>query len=208
MVDALTRPTHRIGAVVLAAGNSTRLGYPKQLIEHEGNSLVRRAALAALDAGADPVIVVVGASSDAVAAAVNDLNDVTVVLNPKWESGLASSLNAGLKTILAMNVEAALILAADQPLIDATVIQQLMDAFDHEHRIVASAYDDIVGVPAIFGVEHFGSLMDLKGDEGAGRWLRARLDEVTQITVHIASIDIDTPADAERLAAGDLPSDR
>lgn len=171
-------------------------------------ALVRRAAFAALEAGANPVIVVVGASSDAVAAAVNDLNDVTVVLNPKWESGLASSLNAGLKTIRAMNVEAALIIAADQPLIDATTMQQLMDAFDREHRIVASAYNDIVGVPAIFGVEHFGSLMDLKGDEGAGRWLRARSDEVTQITIHTASIDIDTPADAERFAARDFPSDR
>lgn len=193
-------PVRRIGAIILAAGPSTRLGYPKQLIEHEGEALVRRAAAAALDAGARPVLVVVGASSEEVSNALEGLDGVKTLHNEKWESGLASSLSAGLAALNADKaITGALVMVVDQPLVDANALRRLMTGFDEAHRIVASAYDDIVGVPVVIGSEHFAALMNLKGDEGAGRWLRARLPDVTQVDVASASVDIDTPADAERL---------
>lgn len=190
----------RIGAIILAAGPSTRLGYPKQLIEHDGVALVRRAASVAVDAGARPAFVIVGASSKEVSNALNGLDGVKILNNERWESGLASSLSAGLAALSADKlIGAALVMVADQPLVDSDALKRLMAGFDEHHRIVASAYDDIVGVPVVIGSEHFPALMNLKGDEGAGRWLRARLADVTQVDVASASVDIDTPEDAERL---------
>jgi molybdenum cofactor cytidylyltransferase len=176
------------------------MGYPKQLIEHEGDTLVRKAAVAALGAGGNPVIVVVGASWEEVVECFDGLEGVTILYNERWESGLASSLSAGLGALNAdTSIDGALVMVADQPLVDAEALQKLVAAFDERHRVVASAYDDIVGVPVVIGSEHFEALMNLSGDEGAGRWLRARLAEVTQIDVASASVDIDTPEDAERL---------
>lgn len=190
----------RIGAIILAAGASTRLGYPKQLLEHDGEPLVRRATTAALDAGARPVLVVVGSSSEEVSQALNGLDGVEILRNERWESGLASSLSAGLGAFSAdKSIDGSLVMVVDQPLVESDALRRLIATFDEQHRIVASAYDDIVGVPVVIGSEHFAALMNLKGDEGAGRWLRARLAEVTQVDVASASVDIDTPEDAERL---------
>jgi molybdenum cofactor cytidylyltransferase len=161
---------------------------------------VRRAAAAAIDAGASPVLVIVGASSEEVSEAVDGLDGVKILHNERWESGLASSLSAGLGALSAdKSIDGALVMVVDQPLVDADALRKLMLGLDDVHRIVASAYDEIVGVPVVIGSEHFAALMSLKGDEGAGRWLRARLADVTQVDVASASVDIDTPEDAERL---------
>jgi CTP:molybdopterin cytidylyltransferase MocA len=195
-----SRSQRGIGAIILAAGGSTRMGYPKQLIEHEGEALVRRAAVAALEAGGKPVLVVVGASSEEVAECLEGLHGVEILHNERWESGLASSLSEGLGALSANRaIDGALVMVVDQPLVEVDALRKLIAAFDETHRIVASAYDDIVGVPVVIGSEHFAALMNLRGDEGAGRWLRARLADVTQIDVASASVDIDTPEDAERL---------
>lgn len=153
------------------------------------------------------MIVVTGAFADEVRMAAEIVDDVTIVFNPKWESGLASSLATGLEVAQAMSCDAALIMTTDQPLIDSAKLKTLISAFDAKHRIVASSYDDIIGVPAVFGAEYFDSLMKLRGDEGAGRWLRARPDEVTQIKIDTASTDIDTPADVDRLQSRNVASD-
>jgi len=189
----------RIGAIVLAAGSSTRLGEPKQLIDLHGQPLVRRAVYAAKEAGAYEVIVVVGALAEKVMAAVGNLTNVTMALNPDWKTGLASSLAAGLEAAKRLQLDGVLVMTTDQPLIDAATLRKLIQTFDDEHRIVASAYNDIVGVPAVFGAEYFDDLMKLKGDEGAGRWLRSRPNDVTTISIDNASIDIDVPVDVARL---------
>ena len=190
----------RIGAVVLAAGASARLGFPKQLIVHEGEPLVRRIALAAVEAGADPVVVVLGASADTIAPALEGLAPVRVIVNHEWTRGLASSLAAGITSVFADDRrEAVLVTLADQPLVDAAALKRLMAAFDAEHRIVASAYDDTIGVPAVFAREHAAELMRLSGDTGAGRWLRDRVAEVTPIPLRGAGLDIDTAADVAGL---------
>jgi molybdenum cofactor cytidylyltransferase len=195
-----SRSQRHVGAVILAAGGSTRMGYPKQLIEHEGEALVRRAAATALAAGAQPVLVIVGASAEEVSDELAGLDGVKILYNERWETGLASSLSAGLGALNADRlIDGALVMVVDQPLIDAEALRRLMSAFDERHRIVASAYDEIVGVPVVIGSEYFQALMTLNGDEGAGRWLRARLADVTQIDVASASVDIDTPEDAKRL---------
>lgn len=187
------------GAIVLAAGKSSRLGHPKQLIVHAGETLVRRAALAALEAGADRVVVVLGSDAARVALDLN-IPSVEIVINEEWESGLASSLAAGVRAITAKHsCDAVMVTLADQPLVDAAALERLISAFDANHRIVAAAYAGTIGVPAIFGSEHIPELLLLKGDLGAGQWMRARMSEVTPVPLPEAELDIDTQADAARL---------
>ncbi|HEY3257782.1 MAG TPA: nucleotidyltransferase family protein [Gemmatimonadaceae bacterium] len=190
----------RVGCVVLAAGGSTRFGSPKQLLSYEGEPLVRRAVAAAVEAGADPVVVVLGAHPGLVAETLPGLQPVRAVVNRSWESGLASSLNAGLREITDDgSCDGVLVMLADQPLVDAASLRQLLSAFDSDHRLVAAEYAGVVGVPAVFGKEYFGELMELTGDAGAGAWLRERSTEVTRIPMSHAAVDIDTPSDAVRL---------
>jgi molybdenum cofactor cytidylyltransferase len=193
----------RIGAVVLAAGASTRLGYPKQLVVHQGEPLVRRAAAAAVHAGADPVVVVLGARAGQIAPALLGLASVTTVVHQEWQAGLASSLAIGLRALGARAAcDAALVTLADQPLVDAAALGRLLGAFSAERRIVASSYGDTVGVPAVFAWEYVDELAHLAGDVGAGAWLRHRRSEVTCVPFDGAALDIDTPSDVARLSGG------
>lgn len=188
-----------IAAVILAAGGSTRLGSPKQVLLHDGQPLVRRAALAALAAGTDPVIVVVGSDSGLVTSALHDVPSLVIVANDAWQSGQASSLRVGLRAAMAAMADGAVVMLADQPLIESSALARLLSKFDRGHRIVASAYDGTVGAPAIFGVEHFDELMHLTGDSGAGKWLRDQGKIVTTVSLPEAMLDIDTRADAAAL---------
>lgn len=162
---------------------------------------MRRAAVAALDAGAGRVVVVLGAGAGSIGPALAGLETVTLIVNPDWATGLASSLVAGLSAFLADDsCDGVLVTLADQPLVDAAALRRLIAAFDDERRIVASAYDDTIGVPAVFGREHFDDLARLTGDRGAGSWLRSRRHEVTCVPLHSAGLDIDTPSDLARLS--------
>ena len=105
---------------MLAAGGSRRMGSPKQLMLHEGEPLVRRAATAAVDAGANPVIVVLGANANLLEPSLAGLESVTTVVNGDWEQGIASSLAAGLRALReAREFDGVMITLADQPLVDA-----------------------------------------------------------------------------------------
>jgi molybdenum cofactor cytidylyltransferase len=191
----------RIGAVILAAGGSTRLGSPKQLRHYRGEFLIRRAAAAALGAGAKPVIVVLGAEATLVGAALSGLEGARQVVNDEWMLGLASSLRCGLRSLTELNAcDAALLMLADQPLVDDRALTKLLRAFDRPHRLVAAAYENTIGVPAMFGIEYLPELMRLSGDKGAGPWLRAHVHEVTAVPLEIAALDIDTFADVARIA--------
>ena len=191
----------RIAAVVLAAGGSTRMGRLKQLIEYEGKPLVLRAVEAALAAGAVAVVVVLGARAEEIRPALEDSSGVSVTLNPDWESGLASSLRAGLAEVLDdPGLDGVMVVLADQPLVDVVALRRLITTFRGGARIVASGYDGVPGVPALFGREHGRALMGLTGDVGAGPWLRSRLPDVAIVPLEHAGLDLDTPEDLTRLA--------
>ena len=190
------------GALVLAAGAASRMGEPKQLSVHEGEPLVCRAASAAVQAGAHPVIVVLGAHAALVAPALASLRGATLLVHDDWRDGLASSLAAGLRALLAASAcDAILITLADQPLVTADALRALLAAFSTERRIVAAEYGDGVGVPVVVGREHAAELMALTGDRGAGAWLRTHDADVTRLPLPAAEVDVDTPADLARLKA-------
>jgi len=198
-LQPMDMPVKRIAAVVLAAGASTRLGHPKQLLLHDGEPLVRRAARAALEGGAEPVVVVLGAHAELVRRALDGL-PVSAVVNDAWETGMASSIRVGTQAALDAGCDAVLVTLADQPLVDAAALRRLVAAFPGRHGVVASTYGDALGVPALFAREHAASLLlHLTGDAGAGGWLRARGHAVTRVAMDEARLDVDTASDVARL---------
>jgi molybdenum cofactor cytidylyltransferase len=185
-----------VAGLVLAAGGSSRYGSTKQLALYQGRSLVERAASAALRVCGAGCVVVTGAQGGAVGAAVSSL-PVIVKHNPLWQSGLSTSLAAGVAAVPA-NASALLILLCDQPCIDSTDLDAIVGASHRcPNRVVAAQYGTVTGVPAIFPRKFWAALQTLRGDVGA-RALIATLDPVTVGVPH-AAVDVDTPTDLERL---------
>lgn len=172
------------------------MGRPKQLLEFQGETLVHRMARMALDAGCEPVIAVLGCEAEAVAAALSDLR-IGIVSNDAWSEGVASSIRAGIAA-LPMDLEAALLLVCDQPMVDAAFLEQMLEAHQVDERlIVASNYADTTGVPALFPAIHFEALRSLKGDQGAKSMLNDA--EVIGISLPGGDFDLDRPEDWDRL---------
>lgn len=190
-----------MGAVILAAGSSSRMGSPKQILQFRGQSLLRRAALAALDAGCSPVIVVTGAYADLSRRELEGL-DVREVFNPRWETGMASSIGAGIEGLLGADPDtaAAVILLCDQPLVTADVISSLLSAHRVTSRpLIASAYGGSFGVPALFGRSLFAELARLEGGAGAKQVILRYASEAHFLPFQGGEVDVDTRDDLSRL---------
>nr|WP_242589686.1 nucleotidyltransferase family protein [Corallococcus macrosporus] len=183
--------------VVLAAGGSSRLGQPKQLLRHEGTSLVRRAAELAL--AASPVVVVVlGARRDDVAAELEGLS-VRCVDNPDWALGQGSSLHAGLRA-LPPDVAGVVLMLCDQLRVDAAHLRSLISTFERTHApIVASAYAGTRGVPALFSRALFPELAALPPTGGARGLIARDPSRVLEVPLPGGEDDVDTAEDALRL---------
>ena len=189
----------RLGAIILAAGASSRMGRAKQLIELEGTALVARAADAALGAGAHPVAVVLGAHAEAVAAALGG-RPVLSVVNPDWEGGMASSIRRGLEAVLSAcpGTEAVLLAPCDLPGFDARSAAALAQSHWQGGQAAAVRHPDgRLGAPAVFGRADFRALAGLSGDEGARRLLNRAGARATGLELAGLSSDLDTPADYE-----------
>jgi molybdenum cofactor cytidylyltransferase len=185
----------RLSGVLLAAGASRRLGRPKQLLVWQGETLVRRIARAALEAGVDELIVVVGAERDAVVAALAGL-EVRVVENERWPEGIGASIATGAR---AASGAAVLLLLADQPGVDAALLAELIAAMEAGHERVACAYGGVIGVPALFSAaSDLAALRELSGERGARELLRRAETAVLAIPAEQAGHDIDDEADWRR----------
>ncbi|RYZ41017.1 MAG: nucleotidyltransferase family protein [Myxococcaceae bacterium] len=185
-----------VAVVLLAAGGSSRLGQPKQLLRHEGTSLVRRAAEAALGAG--PVVVVLGARREDIAAELGGLS-VRCVDNPDWALGQGSSLHVGLRA-LPPDVDGALVMLCDQLRVDAAHLRALVATFERTHApIVASAYAGTRGVPALFSRTLFSELEALPPTDGARRLIARDPSRVVEVALPGGEEDVDTAPDLSRL---------
>jgi len=183
-----------IPAIVLAAGASRRLGRPKQLVALEGETLLRRAARAAL-AGCAPVLVVLGSGADAMAANLAGL-PVTLVGNAAWETGMASSIRAGILALPA-GAEAVLFLVCDQIAVDGALVRRLLEARrDHPDAVIACGYAGTRGTPSIFPARCFPQLLELHGDRGARGLLQG--DAVVVLSFPGGEADVDLPEDLPR----------
>ncbi len=176
-----------VAAVVLAAGASTRLGEPKQLVILGGERLLERAVRIATEAGCTPVIVVLGASAESILTAC-DLGETAVVINADWEEGMAASIACGVAMIEG-EVDGVIVMACDQPAVTAAHLHALLA----NGEVIASSYAGRRGVPAFFPAASFDDLLELKGDQGA----RDLLKTANALELAGGELDVDT---AETLA--------
>lgn len=206
---ASTAPRAAVGAVVLAAGTSSRWGgdRSKQLHPWEGEPLVRRAARIAIESAADEVVVVTGHDARAVEGTLAGLA-VRTVHNRDYASGQASSVRTGIAALggLEGDVEGALFVPCDQPLLDAETLDLLIERFtrlgrERQSRAVVPTHRGRRGAPALIGSDLFGALDALVGDEGGRRVLAAVPDRVVEVELASADplLDVDTLEDLRAL---------
>lgn len=191
-----------IPAIVLAAGESRRLGHPKQLVQHEGETLLARAIRTAHESGAAPIFVVLGANAQLIHHSIAT-SPATLVMNENWQEGIASSIRVGFYAAAESTppCDAVLLMTCDQPRITPAHLAALLHAFRHqpEPSIAASAYAGVRGIPAIFPRAVFPQLQALKGDTGARRLLLHPPCALIEIPFEGGAIDIDEPHDLAQL---------
>jgi molybdenum cofactor cytidylyltransferase len=190
-----------IAIVVLAAGGSTRMGRPKQLLQFKAKSLVRRAAETAIEAGGDPVVVVTGNAAEQVVAELRNLK-VHVALNPSWDRGMGSSIRVGVETALKLRstADALIITLCDQPGISSRILRELVQAHIETGKpLCAAAFGETVSPPVLFGREFFDELLSLPDEAGAKQILLKHSSQLCHVNCPEAACDVDTPSDYEAL---------
>ena len=190
---------HRVFAVVLAAGDSTRFGSTKQLQTIDGVSLVKRAAQLARSVCGDNTILVTGHDSVTVARSAGEAARF-VIVNDHHADGMSGSIAAA-ASALARTAGGILFVLADQPLISAGHLQAMLDSWSgSEKEIVATAFADTSGPPVLFPRGAFHALANLSGDQGARSVLQDKRFTLKTIQFEDAAVDIDTPEDLEQLS--------
>ena len=196
----------RVAGVLLAAGQGSRFGRPKPLVELDGQTLAERGVGLLQAGGADPVLIVTGAAR----VELGPASQVRTVHNGEWRSGMGSSLRAALRALadkadkeVGPEVGAAVVALADQPLVGATAVRRLIAAYQAGATVAVAAYDGKPRNPVLLAREHWPEVIAMAtGDQGARAFLRARPDLVTLVECGDTGRpdDIDTPADLERIA--------
>ena len=196
-----------IAGIVLAAGKSSRLGRPKQLLPVHGEPLIRHTLRRVLASSLDQVMLVIGHEADEVRDTVADL-EVQCVFNPDAAAGQSTSVRAGL-VALPPDAEAAVFILGDQPGVDPAVIDALVTAWRTSGRpVVVPRYEDRMGNPVLFDRRVFPELAALEGDTGARPVVRAHHDSGDLQVVPVAGQappDVDTEADYAALIAALSP---
>jgi CTP:molybdopterin cytidylyltransferase MocA len=187
-----------VAGVLLAAGEGSRFGRPKALVEVNGRTLAERGAELLRSGGADPLLIVTG-------AAPVHLRGTRTVDNPDWRTGMGSSLRAALRALTGtQDVSAVVVALADQPLVGPDAVARLIAAYRAGASVVVAAYDGQPRNPVLLAREHWPEVIaTAAGDTGARAFLRARADLVTLVECGDTGRpdDIDTPADLDRIAA-------
>jgi molybdenum cofactor cytidylyltransferase len=190
-----------IHVLVLAAGASTRLGQPKQLVHIRGRPALHGVVSNAVSLAGHAVTVVLGAHAPDLSRLLAH-SPASVVINRHWQEGMASSIRHGL-SVLPAATEAVLILLGDQIGVTSDDLKRLAAAWNEQDGAIAAAvYDQHVGVPAIFPRICFSELAELRGDQGARRILERNHYRLVRVPMPNAAMDLDTPED---LAAATQP---
>ncbi len=197
-MDADNNARSNIGIIILAAGASTRLGQAKQLLKFEDKTLIFRMTRVGLRSVCFPVQVILGASCFRIRKKIENL-PVYIDFNENWQDGMGSSLQFGTKRILQVmpDLEGIVVMVCDQLYVNAQLVNDLVFKFvQTDASIIASSYDGVVGVPALFGKQHFEDLLQLSGDQGAKSILKTCASEYLQtVPFPKGGIDIDTYQD-------------
>ena len=189
-----------VAVVILAAGEASRMGQPKQLMRLQGQTLVQRTIQTARLVSQE-IVVVTGAHYKLVQKEVERL-PVAVAHNAAWSSGMGSSISAGVSRVKELHpaARAVIVMLCDQPLVNEAILEELLA----EHRrsgkeVVASTYEGVVGVPALFGESLLSELIMLDGEIGAQKLIARHTSQLAMVNFSEGIIDVDTPEDFARL---------
>ncbi|MDW8330621.1 MAG: nucleotidyltransferase family protein [Cyclobacteriaceae bacterium] len=186
--------------VILAAGSSSRLGQPKQLISWQNEPIIQRMAKIALATSARQVVVVLGAYAEQIVSVVAEL-PVHILINPEWAMGIGSSIRCAIKFIQQTmpDTQGVLLMVCDQPYLTTGHLEHLIQTFIlHGNPVVASAYEGTAGVPALFDRALFQELLQLSPDQGGAKIIR-NTPNLHCIPFPEGKFDLDTPADLNEL---------
>lgn len=190
-----------VGLIILAAGASTRMGTPKQLLTYRGRSFVRHMAEIALSSVCQPIVVVLGAYAAQIKPEIKQL-PLQIVENPQWNQGMSSSIRVGITALNAVSyqLDAVIITLCDQPFVSSQILTQLVEIYCSTGKpIIACEYAETLGVPALFSQSLFTELLALKSSEGAKKIIQKYSHQTFTIPFPEGAIDIDTPQDYEEL---------
>jgi molybdenum cofactor cytidylyltransferase len=194
----------RFNVVLAAAGGSSRLGQPKQLLNLDGRPLVVRALQTALISGAEQVVVVLGAHADEVKAACAGLgmfpneSFTRFIVNERWQEGMGGSIRVGISAV-GPKAEVAVLMLCDQPKVTSPLLRSLVEAISEQTPIAACRYEGMAGAPCAFHRSVFPELMKLEGDRGARDIIRDPSRAVRLVEFEGGAVDVDEPEDVERL---------
>jgi molybdenum cofactor cytidylyltransferase len=188
--------------IILAAGNSSRLGEPKQLLKYRNKTLIRHITEAAIETVGSNVIAVTGSNAELIENEIQDL-PVQPAHNADWQEGMASSIVTGISK-LDFHCKGAVIAVSDQPFVTATLFHDLIQSsIQNGSGIVASSYDQTMGTPVFFSSTYFPHLLRLTGAEGAKKLIRRFENDVINVPFPLGSLDIDTQEDYQKLLSLD-----
>ncbi|KFF03435.1 nucleotidyltransferase family protein [Flavobacterium reichenbachii] len=196
-----TENSNKTGIIILAAGNSSRLGRPKQLLEFKKSFLLQNTISEAVSVTNSNVIVVLGSNKDAIQKEI-DLSQTTVVFNQDWELGMSTSIVCGLQKLLEQHPECqrCIIAVCDQPFVTAKVFEDLINEHQKtEKGIAAASYAETIGTPVLFHQKYFDILLEIKGQQGAKKIINSFLEDTAAVVFEKGKIDIDTPEDYKKL---------
>lgn len=186
--------------IILAAGASSRMHEPKQLLPYRDKSFLAHTVTEAQKTLL-PVIVVLGANASTIKSQTG-MMAVEIVVNEKWKNGISSSIIAGLNKALERYKDSqnCIFSVCDQPYITSAVFLELVDQKKKSgKKLVASCYEDTLGTPCLFDKEFFGELLMLRGDLGAKSILQKYPNDVASVDFQNGKIDVDTRNDYEEL---------
>lgn len=190
----------KVGIVILAAGESSRMGVPKQLLHIDGQSLIKRITEMAMDTPCYPVVVVLGANRSMIRKELERM-PITIIDNPQWESGMSSSIKMGLvgAYMTFKDLEAVIFLTVDMPFVSVDLVRKMIAkaieksaAMLESPEIVACKYDGQIGVPVLFKRCLFNDLLELSGDNGAKKIILANKQKTVTIDFPEGKTDLDT----------------
>jgi len=192
------------GIIILAAGSSSRLGRPKQLLVYNHKTLLQHVIDEAKLADLSPIVVVIGANADELSKSSN-LSGTNIIINDSWETGMSSSIAAGLAALIDNKPQNMILSVCDQPQINAQLFSDLVRMKNKTGSgIVASAYAGTLGTPVLFNEKYYDALLNLTGNEGAKKLLNLHQNEVSFIPFEDGQIDIDTEEDYLNLQKNQL----
>jgi molybdenum cofactor cytidylyltransferase len=189
----------KTGIILLAAGSSSRLGRAKQLIGFQGKTLIQKAIDEANKSRADCLVVVLGANAELIQTGF-DYSSNPFIVNPDWQQGMSSSMQAGLRFLMEKEViDHVVLMLCDQPFVDASLLDELITTKETSGKgIVAAAYSSTLGVPALFDRRYFEELLQLTGSEGAKKVIFKHQAEVRALDFPLGAVDLDTEEDVNQ----------